>query len=78
MITYKPILLNPKDNSYPDLFKRDLNNPIITAADLPYPAHTIFNPAATMFENKTLLLARVEDRQGFSQIGRASCRERVS
>jgi predicted GH43/DUF377 family glycosyl hydrolase len=78
MITYKPILLNPKDNSYPDLFKRDLNNPIITANDLPYPAHTIFNPAATMFENKTLLLARVEDRQGFSHLTKAISKDGVS
>ena len=78
MITNTPTLLDSKDNSYPELFIRDSRNPIITAKDLNYPAHTIFNPAATIFENKTLLLARVEDRQGFSHLAKAISEDGVT
>ena len=28
------------------LFKRSASNPILTAADLPYPANSVFNPGA--------------------------------
>ena len=78
MIKYTPTLLNSKDNSYPELFKRNSKNPIITSKDLPYPAHTIFNPAATIFEKNTLLLARVEDRNGFSHLAKAISKNGVS
>ncbi len=78
MKIYTPTLLNSKDNSYPELFKRSSKNPIITSKDLPYPAHTIFNPAATIFENNTLLLARVEDRKGFSHLAKAISKDGVS
>jgi predicted GH43/DUF377 family glycosyl hydrolase len=71
-------ILKSTSNSYPELFKRNINNPIITSKDLPYPAHTIFNPAATIFDNKTLLLARVEDRQGFSHLTKAISKDGVS
>jgi predicted GH43/DUF377 family glycosyl hydrolase len=44
-------------------------NPILTAADWPYPAHTVFNPAATrLSDGTTLLLCRVEDRRGHSHL----------
>ncbi len=71
MINCTPTLLNTKNNSYPELFKRSSKNPIITSKDLPYPAHTVFNPGATMFKSNTLLLTRVEDRQGFSHLTKA-------
>lgn len=71
MVTNTPTLLNSRDNSYPELFKRFSTNPIITSKDLHYPAHTIFNPGATMFEGNYLILARVEDRQGFSHLVKA-------
>ena len=32
------------------------------ARDLPYPANTVFNPAAAIVDGETLLLLRVEDR----------------
>ena len=55
--------------SYPELLKRHPNNPILSAADWPYPAHTIFNPGATRLQDgTTLLLCRVEDRRGFSHL----------
>ena len=54
---------------YPELLKRDPNNPILSAVDWPYPAHTVFNPGATRLQDgTTLLLCRVEDRRGFSHL----------
>lgn len=54
-------------NPYPTLFHRHPRNPILTAADWPYPAHSVFNPGATQLaDGTTLLLVRVEDRRGHS------------
>jgi predicted GH43/DUF377 family glycosyl hydrolase len=51
------------------LFRRAGSNPILTAADWPYPAHTVFNPGATRLrDGTTLLLCRVEDRRGHSHL----------
>ena len=51
------------------LFRRYEGNPILTAADWPYPAHTVFNPGATrLADGTTLLLCRVEDRRGHSHL----------
>ena len=51
-----------------ELLTRHPANPIITAADLPYSAHTVFNPAATIRDGETILLMRVEDRRGMSHL----------
>ena len=59
------------DNSFRELFQRHPTNPILTAKQWPYPAHTVFNPGATMFNGKVLLLARVEDRRGHSHLTKA-------
>ena len=54
---------------YPELFHRNKQNPILTAADWPYPVHSVFNPAATLLsDGTTLLLCRVEDRRGHSHL----------
>ena len=54
---------------YPVLFRRHKGNPILTAADWPYPAHSVFNPGATLLaDGTTLLLCRVEDRRGHSHL----------
>ena len=54
---------------YETLLHRSENNPILTAADWPYPAHSVFNPAATLLsDGTTLLLCRVEDRRGHSHL----------
>lgn len=51
------------------LFTRHPANPILTAADWPYPAHTVFNAGATLLaDGTTLLLCRVEDRRGHSHL----------
>lgn len=54
---------------YETLFRRYEGNPILTAADWPYPAHTVFNAGATrLLDGTTLLLCRVEDRRGHSHL----------
>ena len=51
-----------------ELLTRHAANPIITAADLPYAANSVFNPAATIRDGETTLLMRVEDRRGLSHL----------
>jgi len=54
---------------YEVLFHRHERNPILSAADWPYPAHSVFNPGATLLrDGTTLLLCRVEDRRGLSHL----------
>ena len=55
-------------NLYPDLFRRHAANPILTARDWPYPAHTVFNAGACQVGKETVLLVRVEDRRGHSHL----------
>ena len=51
-----------------ELFRRSASNPLLTAADWPYPVNSVFNPAATLIDGETLLLCRVEDRRGISHL----------
>jgi predicted GH43/DUF377 family glycosyl hydrolase len=52
-----------------DLFRRHVQNPILTAADWPYPVNSVFNPGAVLLgDGTTLLLCRVEDRRGHSHL----------
>jgi predicted GH43/DUF377 family glycosyl hydrolase len=51
-----------------ELFDRHAANPILTAADWPYPVNAVFNPAAAALGGETILLARVEDRRGISHL----------
>ena len=54
-------------NQHPELFRRYKLNPILTAADWPYPVNSVFNPGATLLpDGTTLLLCRVEGRRGHS------------
>jgi len=56
-------------HGYRQLFRRHGDKPLLTAADWPYPAHTVFNAGATRLrDGTTLLLCRVEDRRGFSHL----------
>lgn len=70
--------LKADNSTYKELFLRHPKNPILTAKDWPYPANTVFNPGATMFHGKVLLLARVEDRRGFSHLTKAISDDGVS
>jgi predicted GH43/DUF377 family glycosyl hydrolase len=63
---------------YQSLFRRHDDNPILTATDWPYPAHSVFNAGATRLQDgTTLLLCRVEDRRGFSHLCAARSRNGV-
>jgi predicted GH43/DUF377 family glycosyl hydrolase len=52
----------------PELFVRSEANPILTPADVPYPANSVFNPGAARVGDETILLVRVEDLRGISQL----------
>ena len=60
------------------LFTRNPANPILTKETLPYPAYGIFNPAATMLNGETILLARVEDMRGLSHLALCRSKDGVS
>ncbi|HUJ72331.1 MAG TPA: glycosidase [Verrucomicrobiae bacterium] len=54
------------------LFERYRGNPLLTAADWPYPVNTVFNAGATLLpDGTTLLLCRVEDHRGHSHLSAA-------
>lgn len=54
---------------HPQLLIRHKGNPILTAADWPYPVNTVFNAGVTrLADGTTLLLCRVEDRRGHSHL----------
>jgi predicted GH43/DUF377 family glycosyl hydrolase len=56
-------------STYETIFRRHEGNPILTAADWPYPVHSVFNPGAVRLgDGTTLLLCRVEDRTGLSHL----------
>ncbi|HWR30250.1 MAG TPA: glycosidase [Negativicutes bacterium] len=59
------------ESNIKELFERYPKNPILTAADWPYTVNTVFNPGATLFKGKTLLLARCEERSGLSHLTKA-------
>jgi len=60
------------------LFDRHRGNPLLTAADWPYPINTVFNAGATLLaDGSTLLLCRVEDRRGHSHLSAARSRNGV-
>jgi predicted GH43/DUF377 family glycosyl hydrolase len=51
-----------------ELFHRHPGNPIVSAADFPYPMNSVFNPGAALVDGETVLLCRVEDRRGISHL----------
>lgn len=51
-----------------ELFDRSPANPILTAADWPYPVNVVFNPAAAQVDGETVLLTRVEELTGISHL----------
>ena len=70
--------LKNADNTFRDLFQRHPANPILTAKNWSYPVNTVFNPGATIFNGKVLLLARVEERRGFSHLTKAISEDGVT
>jgi beta-1,2-mannobiose phosphorylase / 1,2-beta-oligomannan phosphorylase len=59
--------VTPQSQPY-ELFTRSPANPVLTAAQWPYPAAAVYNPAATVVDGETVLLCRVEDHRGFSHL----------
>jgi predicted GH43/DUF377 family glycosyl hydrolase len=51
-----------------ELLVRAPENPILTPAGWPFPINSAFNPAATVHNGETVLLVRIEDRRGISQL----------
>ena len=67
-----------KHARYEVLLNRHERNPILTAADWPYPIHSVFNPGAVMLpDGTTLLLCRCEDRRGISHLTAARSKNGV-
>ncbi len=54
------------DHFYP--FKRYRSNPILIREDIPYPCNTVFNAGACKFQDRYILILRVEDRAGHSHL----------
>lgn len=63
---------------YAELFHRHDANPILSAHQWPYPAHSVFNAAACQQGDETVLLVRVEDRRGHSHLTIARSNDGVS
>ncbi len=51
-----------------ELFVREKSNPLITPADLPMKASAVLNPGAALVDGEVVLLLRIEDRRGISEI----------
>jgi predicted GH43/DUF377 family glycosyl hydrolase len=71
--------MTPLRPENPALLLRHPANPILTAADWPYRANTVFNPGATLLpDGTTLLLCRVEDMRGHSHLTVARSKDGIS
>jgi len=49
-------------------FRRHPDNPILTAASIPAPAASAFNPGAALVDDQVVLLVRAEDHRGISSL----------
>jgi len=50
------------------IFRRAEQNPLLTPRDLPFPAAAVLNPGATVQDGNVVLLLRVENQAGLSNI----------
>ena len=69
---------NPNGNVYHEIFQRYEQNPLLTAGDWPYPVNSVFNAGAVRANGDHLLLARVEDRRGFSHLCAARSKDGIN
>jgi beta-1,4-mannooligosaccharide/beta-1,4-mannosyl-N-acetylglucosamine phosphorylase len=51
-----------------ELFTRHPKNPLLTPAAIPFHADAIFNPGVAEVDGEVLLLVRIEDRRGVSEL----------
>ncbi|MFH1746814.1 MAG: glycosidase [Planctomycetota bacterium] len=71
-------LIHMRNRHHEEIFLRCPRNPILSAANWPYPINTVFNAGATrLADGTTLLLCRVEDRRGHSHFTAARSRNGV-
>ncbi len=61
----------PNNHIRIDLFKRYKDNPILVPSMWPYRVNSVFNAGAAIYQDKVLLLVRVEDMRGFSHLSKA-------
>lgn len=61
--------------AWKELFTRYKGNPILRPSMWPYPVGAVFNPGATRFNDEILLLARTEDRRGYSHLSIARSKD---
>lgn len=59
------------------IFVRHGDGPLLTVQDLPFQANAVLNPGVAIVDGETLLLLRIEDRQGLSQIRVARSRNGI-
>ena len=57
-----------RENRMKDLLVRSEHNPLISAADMPYPVNAVFNAGSVDLGDQVLLLLRVESRSGRSHL----------
>ena len=50
------------------LFRRHPGNPLLTPQRWPYTINAVMNAGAALVDGETVLLCRVEDRRGFSDL----------
>jgi predicted GH43/DUF377 family glycosyl hydrolase len=60
-----------------EIFVRNKTNPLITPDKLPFESDAVFNPGAVILNDETVLLLRIEDRRGVSQIHTARSKNGV-
>jgi predicted GH43/DUF377 family glycosyl hydrolase len=61
-----------------EIFARVPQNPILSPQDLPFRAVAVLDPGAAEQDGTVVLLVRVEDVNGFSDIYAARSRNRVT
>jgi len=61
-------MVNRVNNRQRDVLHRWERNPIITLEDIPFPCNTVFNGGVIKFEDKYIMLLRVEGLKGHSVI----------
>jgi beta-1,4-mannooligosaccharide/beta-1,4-mannosyl-N-acetylglucosamine phosphorylase len=60
------------------IFERSQHNPILTVANMPFPAEAVLNPGAAEQDGEVVLLLRIEDTSGYSSIYPARSKDGVT
>ncbi|GAA3706269.1 glycosidase [Microlunatus aurantiacus] len=61
--------MSPSSSALSDgLFRRHAGNPLLTPQRWPYTINAVMNAGAALVDGETVLLCRVEDRRGFSDL----------